>query len=187
MKMKIKVLIAVFFGLLINNAAMAETELPGVTEVIEASAKLEVVEIDYEKRSVKLKNEKGDVEQIDVGDEVRNFDQVKAGDFVNIDYAEAIQVQVFKPDEVEAGAFVDAVFGRAEEGEKPGAVAARNVTLVATITEIDLEKKTVTLKDKEGNTKTFNPRNPDNLKKVKVGDMVMFSYTEALSITVVEK
>ncbi len=185
--MKINVLKAVFFGLLINNAVLAETELPGVTEVIEASATLEVVEIDHEKRTAKLKNANGDIEQIEVGDDVRNFDQVKVGDLVNVDYAEAIQIQVFKPDEIEAGAFADAVFGRAEEGEKPGAAAARNVTLVATISEIDLEKNAVTLKDKEGNTKIFNPRNPDNLKKVKVGDKVMFSFTQAISITVVDK
>ena len=185
--MKIKILLVVFLGLIVSNVALAESELPGVTEVIAASAKLEVVEIDHEKRSVKLKNENGDIEQIEVGDDVRNFDQVKVGDFVNVDYAEAIQVQVFKPEEAESGAFADAVFARAEEGEKPGAAAVKNVTLVATISAIDLENKTVTLTDKEGNSKTFNPRKPENLEKVKVGDKVMFSFTQAMSITVVEK
>ena len=185
--MKIRILLAVFFGLIVNYNALAETELPGVTEVIEASAKLEVVEINHEKRTVKLKNENGDIEQIEVGDDVRNFDQVKVGDFVNVNYAEAIQIQVFKSDEVESGAVADAVFARAEEGEKPGAAIIENVTMVAEITAIDLEKKTVTLTDKEGNSETLTPRKPENLEKVKVGDKVMFSYTQAMSISVVGK
>ena len=185
--MKIKFLIAVFFSLIINNFVLAGDDLPGVSEVIEASATLEVVEINYDQRWVKLKDENGDIEQLDVGSDVRNFDQVKVGDTVNIDYAEAIQIQVFNPDEVESGTYSDAAFGRTEEGQKPGLVAIENVTLIAAISAIDLENKTVTLQDKEGNTKTLTPRNPENLNKVKVGDKVMFSYTKAMSISVVGK
>ena len=185
--MKIKFLIAVFLGLIFNNIVLAETDLPGASEAVVASAKLEVVEINHEKRTVKLKNENGDIEQIDVGSDVRNFDQVKVGDFVNIDYAESVTIQVFNADEVATGAIADAAFGRAEEGQKPGAAAVENVTFVAAISAIDLENKTVTLQDKEGNSKTINPRNPENLNKVKVGDKVMFSFTRALSISVVGK
>ena len=186
-RMKIKFLIAVFFSLTINNFVLAGDDLPGVSEVVEASATLEVVEINHDQRWVKLKDENGDIEQIDVGSDVRNFDQVKVGDIVNIDYAEAIQIQVFNPDEVESGTYSDAAFGRTEEGQKPGLVAIENVTRIAAISAIDLENKTVTLQDKEGNTKTLKPRYPENLKKVKVGDKVMFSYTKALSISVVGK
>ena len=185
--MKINFLIAVFFSLIINNYVLAETDLPGASGAVVASAKLEVVEINHEKRTVKLKNENGDIEQIDVGSDVRNFDQVKVGDFVNIDYAESVTIQVFNADEVAAGAFADAAFGRADEGEKPAAAAVENVTLVATIKAIDLENKTVTLEDKEGKTKTIKSQNPENLEKVKVGDKVMFSFTRALLISVVGK
>ena len=185
--MKIKFLIAVFFSLIINTFVLAGDDLPGISEVVKGSATLAVVEINHEQRWVKLKHENGDIEQIDVGSDVRNFDQVKVGDFVKIDYAEAIQIQVFNPDEIESGAFSDAAFARAEEGQKPGVVAIKNVTLIAAISAIDLENKTVTLKDKEGDTKTFNPRYPENLKKVKIGDKVMFSYTKAISISVVGK
>jgi ribosomal protein S17 len=185
--MKINFLIAVFFSLILNNVVLAETDLPGASETVVASAKLEVVEIDHEKRTVKLKNANGDIEQIDVASDVRNFDQVKVGDFVNIDYAESVTIQAFNADDVAAGAVADAAFARAEEGQKPGAAAVENVTLVATISAIDLENQTVTLQGKEGNTKTIKAQNPENLKKVKVGDKVMFSFTRALMISVVGK
>jgi hypothetical protein len=71
--MKIKFLIAVFFSLIINNFVLAGDDLPGVSEVIEASATLEVVEINYDQRWVKLKDVNGDIEQLDVGSDVRNL------------------------------------------------------------------------------------------------------------------
>lgn len=183
--MRMNILAGIVFGFLVSTHVLAEAALPSVSDEIIASAKLEVVEIDQDKRTLKLKNEKGDVKQIEVGSDVRNFDQIKVGDFVDVEYVEAIDIKVFKPDEVEPGAYADAVFGSAKEGEKPAVVAADNVTLVATISAIDVENNTVTLTGKEGNTKTLTPRDPANLAKVKVGDQVMFSYTRVLAIAVV--
>ena len=42
----------------------------------------------------------------------------------------------------------------------------------------------VTLKGPEGNKETIKVKDPNNLKKVKVGDQVVISYTEALAIAV---
>ncbi|MCK7506097.1 MAG: hypothetical protein MZV70_19805 [Desulfobacterales bacterium] len=42
----------------------------------------------------------------------------------------------------------------------------------------------MTLKGPEGNKETIKVKDPKNLKKVKVGDNVVISYTEALAISV---
>jgi len=56
--------------------------------------------------------------------------------------------------------------------------------LTATITEIDLTNVTVTLTGPEDNPLTFKARDPANLKKVQVGDLVDITYSEALAIAV---
>ena len=73
---------------------------------------------------------------------------------------------------------------RAEPGQKPGGAVGKRVTFTATIEAIDLAKGTVTLKGPQGRSETIKARNPANLKKVKVGDLVDISYTEAVAIKV---
>ena len=73
---------------------------------------------------------------------------------------------------------------RAKPGEKPGGAVGQRVTFTATIEAIDLAKGTVTLKGPQGNSQTIKARNPANLKKVKVGDVVDITYTEAVAIEV---
>ena len=60
----------------------------------------------------------------------------------------------------------------------------QRVTFTATIGAIDLAKGTVTLKGPQGNSQTIKARNPANLKKVKVGDLVDITYTELLGLKV---
>ncbi len=62
----------------------------------------------------------------------------------------------------------------------------QRVTFTATIEAIDLAKGTVTLKGPQGNSQTIKARNPANLKKVKVGDLVDITYTELLALKVEE-
>jgi hypothetical protein len=45
---------------------------------------------------VKLKMPKGDVRSVAVGDDVRNFDQIKVGDTVTVEYVEALTLELKK-------------------------------------------------------------------------------------------
>jgi hypothetical protein len=56
--------------------------------------------------------------------------------------------------------------------------------MTATIDAIDLGNGTVTLKGPEGNSRTFKARDPKNLQRVQVGDLVDITYTEALAVRV---
>jgi hypothetical protein len=73
---------------------------------------------------------------------------------------------------------------RAKPGEKPAGVVGKEVTANATITAIDKAAKTATLKGEDGKSVTVTPRDPKNLEKVKVGDRLVITYTEAVAVSV---
>ncbi len=155
----------------------------GVVKEVEAVMTATVAAVDLQKRIVTLKGPDGDVRDIKVGEEAVNLPQVKVGDIVTVRFYESIAVEVIKPGTaVAAGA--PAAIVRAKPGEMPGGMAARQVTVTATITAIDKQKTTLTLKGPEGKQNVVKVQDPANLEKVKVGDELMITYTEALAISV---
>ena len=63
-------------------------------------------------------------------------------------------------------------------------MATQTATVTATVTAIDKKKGTVTLKGPEGNLVTAKAEDPKNLDKIKVGDELLITITEALAISV---
>ena len=152
-----------------------------ITEAAQMSA--QVVGLDKATRTVTLKGPKGNVVDIVAGDEVKNFDQIKLGDFVVARYVQALTLELMKtkggePVSVKEGA------ARAQPGERPAGAVARQVTVLADVTAVDPKKKTITLKGPKGNVVTLDVQNPDHFKVVKKGDQVQVTYTEALAMSV---
>lgn len=176
--------IMVFSIALVSFAVAQSSDKPAIEKTAVAKITATVEKIDYEKRLVTLKGPEGNVRTIKVGEEARNFSQVKVGDKVAIELYESILVEVLKAGEVKPGAQAGSAVGRAKPGEKPAGVAINTITVTTTIDKIDKKAQTVTLKGPEGNKETIKVKDPKNLKKVKVGDNVVISYTEALAISV---
>lgn len=183
-------LVAVFISFLPLYAigqGTVEGGKPGVIEAVEVTIEATVESVNYDTREVTLKGPEGNTITIEADERVKNLAQVEVGDKVTVDYVEAVTIQVFGKDEVEAGTTAMAVADSAEAGEKPAGVAVEDITVVATISGIDKEQQLVTLESEDGEFKTVKARNPENLEKVVVGDKVMISYTTALGISVTEK
>lgn len=143
------------------------------------SAKATVEAIDLQKRVMTLKDPEGKVFDVTVSDEARNLSQVKVGDQVLVKYYESMAIRVVNP-----GKGVSRVQEQeAKQEEKAGGMEGRRVTLIATIQTIDEKKQIVTLMT-EAKTVTVKAANPTNFEKVKVGDEVEITYTEALAISV---
>jgi Cu/Ag efflux protein CusF len=158
-------------GVLAQVGAMVVTK---VTATVES--------IDQNTREVTLKDtQTGAKVSFVAGPEVRNLAQVSKGDIVTIAYGEAIAVKLEKTDSKVRERTVTQSGERAKPGEKPGAIAVREVKVVASVEKI--EKDHVTLRGPE-HTETIKVNNPDVLKKVKVGDFVTAVYTEAVAISV---
>jgi hypothetical protein len=66
----------------------------------------------------------------------------------------------------------------------PAGVGAREVSVTVTIEGIDKAAGTVTFKGPAGNSSTVRAADPKNLEKIKVGDRVGITYTEAVAISV---
>ena len=161
----------------------APASSPTVVKEMEAVMTATVVAIDMEKRIVSLKREDGEIRDIKVGEEAVNLPQVKVGDLVTVTFYESIAVEVIKPGTY-AGTGEKTAIVRAKPGEMPGGMTARQVTVTATIMAIDKQKSTISLKGPEGKLTTVKVQDPTNLEKVKVGDELMITYTEALAISV---
>ncbi len=141
-----------------------------------------VESIDQKTREVTLKNtETGAKVSFVAGPEVRNLAQVSKGDIVTIAYGEAVAVKLDKSDSKVRERTVTEGGERAKPGEKPGMVAMREVKVVASVEKI--EKDHVTLRGPE-HTETIKVKDPEVLKKVKVGDFVVAVYQEAIAISV---
>lgn len=153
-----------------------------VGRVVEMQAT--VTAIDMATRTVTLKGADGAETAIQVDERARNLPQVKVGDVVKVAYVQALAWKLSKSTKAEPTVQVEEAADRAKEGDKPGAVAGRRVSATVTIEAIDTANGTVTLKGPQGNSRTVKALNPDNLRKVKVGDLVDITYTEAVALKV---
>jgi hypothetical protein len=140
--------------------------------------------IDQQTRRVTLERADGSEVTFYADDAVRNLPQVKVGDEVTASFYESLAYQVKKPGTATPGATIIEDAARAKPGERPGAAGARVTTLVATIAGIDKAAGTVTLQDSTGKATTIKARDPRNLDRVTVGDLVEITYTEAVAVSV---
>jgi hypothetical protein len=161
------------------------TSEPGKAAAVRAvKISAQVVAIDKASRTVTLKGPKGNIVDVVVGDEVKNFGQIKAGDFVVVGYVQSLSLELQKTKTGASGISAQSAAVTAKPGERPGAAAAHEVTAIAKVTAVNKKAKTITLKGPRGNSVTLDVQNPDQFKVVKVGDEVLVNYTEAIAISV---
>lgn len=175
------IMLAVAIG---TMAAETKSETPSVKRERVVSLTATVEGIDVAKRLVTLKGPKGNVVTVQVDERVKNLPQVHVGDHVVVKYYEALALRVLPPGEAAPAASATGAAATAQPGQKPAAIGAREVNVTVTIEAIDLKAHTVTFKGPEGNLVTVKAQDPKNLEKVKVGDKVEITYTEALAVSV---
>jgi hypothetical protein len=169
-------LIAGFFA----AAALSALAQAGVVAVATVTATVE--DINQATREVTLKDtQSGAKVSFVAGPEVKNLALVAKGDLVTIAYGEAIGVKLEKTTSTVRERTVTEGGKRTKEDGKPGMVAMREVAVTASVEKID--KNHVTLRGPE-HTETITVKDPEVLKKVKVGDFVKAVYTEAVAIKV---
>ena len=144
----------------------------------------EVLAIDKADRILTLLGPKGNIVDLEVGEEARNFDQVKVGDQLKVEYYESVALYLGKPGtqpEADAGLVV----ARAAKGDKPAGVAVGAVDVSASVVGIDKKKRTVSLKLPEGNVVTTEvDKSVKAFDTLKVGDVIHARLTKAIAISV---
>ncbi len=140
--------------------------------------------IDHETRVVTVRKTDGEEITFTASTDARNLDQVSVGDILVAEYVETISVEVMENEGFEPEAIEAAAMARTEKGEMPGVAAMQANEVISTVEEINLEANTFKLKGPDGEVTEYVARNPDNLKRSAVGDLVVITVTEAIAITV---
>lgn len=143
--------------------------------------------IDHETRVVTVRKPDGEAITFTASDEARNLDQVEVGDILIAEYRETVSVDVIANEGMEPDTADVSLMSRSNKGEMPGVAAMEATVTTATVEEINLEANTFKLKGPDGTVNEYVARNPENLKRSAVGDLVVFTVTEALAITVEER
>lgn len=156
-------------------------------QLIETAATVE--DIDHATRMVTIKGPKGWVATVQASDDVKNLDQVKAGDQINIKYYQSAAVNLAKPGEAPPtpGARIKVGTASAEPGAKPAGVAVKEVRATIKVISVDPYKKTISFLGPDTRFREVSMDTPDlkhYLDEIKDGDMVQVVFTEALAISI---
>ncbi len=195
--MKLKVVASMLLAMLCAGCAKEAVPPPVAGEAVAQSenAKEEiqyveisarVVSIDYKKRLLTLQGPEGATETVTVGPEVQRLKEIKKGDLVVAQYIRSLLLEVREPtaEEKKNQKDVMIVAGKADASQPPMAGAGAAVQTVVKVTRIDHAAKTVTVKGPKGKTLTVKAKDPKNLEKIKVGDTIVVTYSEAFAIGV---
>jgi Cu/Ag efflux protein CusF len=131
---------------------------------------------------VTLKNEEGEKVSVQVPQDMKNFDKLKVGDKVDIDYYESLAVAMMPP-----GSKPSMSERTTKSREMGGGVAGREITASAEVISVDPAANKVTFKGPRGQIKTVTVHDPDMQKKLsslKPGQVVQFTYTEAVAASI---
>jgi len=141
-----------------------------------------IIAIDKTTRDITLKGPKGN-RVVTAGPEVKNFDQLNVGDKVHARYNEALVLELKKGNDMAVTRTDEKSAVGAMPGAQPAGVAGRRITVVADVVAVNKETQTVTLQGPQL-AADVKVTDPDKLRRIKKGDQVYATYTQALALVV---
>jgi hypothetical protein len=160
-------------SLAMGQAKSVTTEMRVETGIVEA--------VEAATRTVTIKKADGSYVTTVAGPDIKRFDEVKVGDKITARYYENLVIRVKQPGEPDTDTTAKGTTGSGQA--LPGGTKARQRTITATITDIDMAAPTVTFTGPNGWKYTSKVQDPAALAKVKVGDKVDIVWTDALLVS----
>jgi len=161
-------------------AEVKPTGTPGQAVAVRTQLLAAAVEsVDAATRTVTVKWKTGQTQAIQAGPEVKRFDAIAPGDEILVDVRQELRLELQEPG---SPSVPFTVAGGAERGSPtgaPGAVVAAGVQATVTVTRIDPVTRIVTLQDPAGATYEVLGHKDLRLERLKVGDRLLATYTEA--------
>src|SRR6476661_6974521 len=178
MKRLVVGIMAAAFLVLMAHTAMAQaktvrSEMRTETGTVES--------IDATNRVVTLKKSDGTFVAVVAGPDIARFAELKVGDKVNARYYENVVIRVKQPGESDVISQVKGTTG--SEQTLPGGTKAKQTTITATISAIDMNVPSITFTGPSGLKYTSKVQDKEALGKVKVGDKVDIVWTEAMLVS----
>lgn len=155
-------------------------------ELVTASAT--VVSVDGATRNVVLQEDStGEQYSVVAGPEVRNFDQIAAGDVVTVDFFEATTLAMADP--ADPGTAITGVMGgRTPEGDLPGGMAVASTSMVVEVVSYDSTSGLAIIRTPDGRQiRTIVPPEMRSFAdQRRRGDRVAVTMTDAIAVTMTE-
>jgi Cu/Ag efflux protein CusF len=175
-------------GISLSGSASAQTSAPTTTEAPESIRSATVLTIHGKIAAVdearKLVTLEANGKRVTFTvDNPYNLKAAKVGDPVVVRYYEVVSVRKKKPgEEVPAVSLTEGI-ATAQSGT-PGAVAEQRASVLVTVTEVDPENGTVTIKGPDGSVEKVKATNPKVLKHIKAGDQLVVTISRATAIAI---
>lgn len=192
MKMKLIPLALLASALLISPAislAQSDSSKPmvidaAVTDTVYQLYEGTVTKIDKKSRTIYFQNNEGKSKFV-AGPEIKNFDQIKKGDRLNVNYELAMAIELIKTKSDGIRSKVEtASETTSKSGEKPARLISNTTTIIADIVAVDRTKKLVSVKGPSGKVTTVTVKNPELLADVAVGEQVKVIYYDAMAASI---
>jgi Cu/Ag efflux protein CusF len=167
-------------------SAFAQAKPPLSAEhaaLVTVTAKVQA--IDQTTREVTLKGPLGNVVTFTVDKRVARLNEVKVGDDVTADYYVSLAAEVRPPTDAEKATPMAVMkeTAKAPAGTEPAAGVLHITKAVVTVEGLDRPTKCVTVMGPKGNMATIEVADVANLSKLRIGDTVVITYTEALAVS----
>jgi hypothetical protein len=166
--------LAAALTLSVSLAAQTKT-LTGPTQTVTGT----IEAIETSSRQIYLKKPDGNTEVVYVPQEVKRFESLKIGDKITARYYENVILRVQPP----GSKPVDEA-SRAVTPAGTGGTAARQRTITATISAIDMKVPSISFTGPRGWNYSTKVEDKAALAKVKVGDKVDITWTEAMLVSI---
>ena len=157
---------------------------PAVVVGDSAVLRATIVKINKKTRELTLRDEQGAETMLQAGDEVRNFNQIKKGDIVEVEYQVAAASSLEKVSDITSAGEATHI-ERAPVGAKPGMAAVHARTIMATVLDADKNTRMLTVKGPKGGIVTIKvPAEIKAFDSLEKGDTISAEYAEAMAISV---
>jgi Cu/Ag efflux protein CusF len=153
----------------------------GIAETLKITGT--IAAIDKATRDVTLKGPQGGEITVTAGPDVKNFDSLKVGDQVALQYVEALTLELKKGGGLVVQRTEAAAGAAAKPGERPAGAVGRQVTIVADVVAVDAAKQMVTLRGPQ-RTVELRIRDAEQFKRIAKGDQVEATFTQAVALAV---
>jgi len=168
-----------------RNVVSAQRDAAATVNISTVTATVE--SIDLENRIVGLVGAEGNALIVQVGEEVRNLDQVKVGDKVRVEYFEGLVAELLPPGSDRKEVSLTEALVRAAPGEHPAGGAGEAVSARVVIEFVDPVRNVVQFTGPKGKKRVIRVEKPEfraMLRTLRPGDVVELTYFEALAVKV---
>jgi hypothetical protein len=163
-------------------ATPAQAKTEGVVSATVVTVHGKIVKVNKARKQVTLEGPGGNRVTVDVRNPY-NLNAAKVGAPVVARYYEVVTIRKKKPGESVPSASISGGIATAKPGGVPGATGEMHIGLLLTVDAIDEANGTVTVKAADGTVETVKPRNPQNLKRLKVGDELVVGISRAIGVS----